>query len=238
MRDSTFENSELPKVGIVKITPNVTKEKLFSLRRCYIGISLDNPVFYNSSLTAILKWGAEKFEQCLIVLGDYLRRHNEYIFNGLQGPVAEKASFQAGDEYIEKTREIFAQFTEPKLTLIKWKDCLGWPQYSTSKKILDNLYNNDDTFRAVVQKDAFAFIKRQKKRNEDLSVPMEKAIDISSEYLLEEIAAFSALSERGWNVELYPGPELCVLVDIAQGDFSDIPKGLKDRVNVQLRVSK
>jgi len=67
---------------------------------------------------------------------------------------------------------------------------------------------------------------------------MEKAIEISSQYLLEEIAVFSSLSEQGWKVELYPGPELTVLIDIAKGQYSDIPEGLKERVNVELRISK
>ena len=64
----------------------------------------------------------------------------------------------------------------------------------------------------------------------------DEAINISCEYLLEEIAVFSALSEQGWDVELYPGPELSVLLDVAEGRFPAVPKGLQNRVNVQLHV--
>jgi hypothetical protein len=67
---------------------------------------------------------------------------------------------------------------------------------------------------------------------------MEEAIDISSQYLLEEVAVFSALAEEGWNIEVYPGPELGVLVEIAQGNFKDIPAGLKKRINIELRIDK
>jgi len=66
---------------------------------------------------------------------------------------------------------------------------------------------------------------------------MEEAIELSCRYLLEEITVFSALSDQGWKVELYPGPELRVLVDIAKGEYSRIPQGLKERVNVELRIA-
>ena len=35
---------------------------------------------------------------------------------------------------------------------------------------------------------------------------------------------------------MYPGEELNVLVDIAKGKYSGIPEGLKERVNVELKI--
>jgi len=238
MQDLYSENPGSAVVKIVKTTPGISQEKLFSFRKCYIGISLDNPVFYNRSLLAILSWSTAMFEQSLIVLGDYLRRYNEYIFNGLKEADAERASYQEGEEYLSKTKEIFDRFSEPALVMTRWNDCLQTKEFEQSKQILDNLYSTDDSFRASVQRDAFAFIKRQKKQNKKLAVTMEEAIAVSSQYLLEEIAVFSALSEQGWNVELYPGPELAVLVDIAKGSYSNVPAGLKKRINVELRIGR
>jgi len=238
MPDSLFENSKLPRISIVRTTPKVSQQELFAKRRCYIGISLDNVVFYGKALQAILSWGAENFDHCLLVLGDYLRRYNEYIFNSLKEQASEKACYEAGDDYIAKTKDIFQQFNESKIQLTRWKSCLETEEYQKSKTILNNLYVSLPAFRASVQRDAFLFLKRQKRKNQKLSVPMEEAIEISSRYLLEEIGVFSSLSEQGWKVELYPGPELGVLIDIAKGQYSDIPQGLKERVNVELRISK
>ena len=55
-------------------------------------------------------------------------------------------------------------------------------------------------------------------------------------YLLEEIAVFNVLSEQGWRVELYPGSELNALVEVAKGKFPDVPQGLKNRINVELKI--
>lgn len=235
MPDSLFENSKLPQITILKTTPRLSQQQLFLKRRCYIGISLDNPVFYGNALQAILSWGCERFDYCLVVLGDYLRRYNEYIFNGLKGLPAQQASYKAGDTFIKETKDIFRQFSEPKMQMTRWKSCLETEEFKKSSEKLNNLYASHLDFKASVQRDAFSFIKRKKQK---LSVPMQEAIETSSKYLLEEIAVFSSLSERGWKVELYPGPELGVLVDIAKGHYLDIPQGLKERVNVELRVNK
>lgn len=238
MQNLASENAGLPQVQIVKTAPKVAEEKLFSHRKCYLGISIDNPVFYGSSLEALLLWTAGKFDRSLVIIGDYLRRHNEHIFNGLTGPAAESAALLAGDLFLQKTSSVLRKFTEPQFQLVRWKDCLQSNEYKSSKAILDKLFTSDEAFRASVQKDALAFIRRLKKRNQPLKTSAEESIEISSMYLLEEIAVFSALSEQGWNVELYPGPELRVLVEIANGNYPDVPDGLKKRINVELSIGK
>ncbi len=67
---------------------------------------------------------------------------------------------------------------------------------------------------------------------------MKQAIRLSCEYILEEVAVFNVLSESGWTVELYPGPELRVLAEVAAGKYPDVPAGLKGRVNVELKIAR
>jgi len=235
--DSHFENLDLPSVSIIRTTPKISEEELFSYKRCYIGISLDNPVFQGKSLYALLLWGVENFEQCLVVVGDYLWRFNEHILNGTRGDEAIEVASNLGDSFIRSASDFFKQLPDGKVHLTRWRPHLETLEYKNAKAVLDNLFASDSEFRASVERDAFSFVRRQKKRSRPLAVKTEDAIKHSCEYLLEEIAVFSALSEQGWQVELYPGPELRVLVDIAQGKYSNAPKALKERVNVELRIS-
>ena len=92
MSDSNFDKNDMPSVSAVRITPQITDEKLSTYRECYMGISLDNPVFRGESLAAMLVWALERFDSCLVVTGDYLRRHNERILNGLNGDKAGEAA--------------------------------------------------------------------------------------------------------------------------------------------------
>ncbi len=235
--DSRFENLDLPAVSVVRTIPGISRQQLSSYGRCYLGISLENPVFQGRSLRALLSWAAENFEQCLVIIGDYLTRFNERIFNGLQPDAAHQAAEDAGRAFMLRTAELFQQFDEQKIRLTQWKPCLDTREYKKARAILDELFTSNSDFRASVEKDAVSFATRQTKRSRPLAVTTEEAIELSGQYLLEEIAVFSALSEQGWKVELYPGPELSVLVDIAKGRFPHIPAGLKDRISVELRIS-
>ncbi|MHC4396711.1 MAG: tRNA-dependent cyclodipeptide synthase [Planctomycetota bacterium] len=236
--DSNFDKFDLSCVSIAKTTPKVSEEQLFSHRRCYIGISIDNPVFYGSSLEALLLWGIKNFDQSLVIIGDYLRRFNEQIFNHLPVDKAVKAAQDAGDLFLLQTSQLLEQLPREKISITRWKPCLETDEYKKSRAILDELFDSDPNFKTAVVRDAFSFAKRQAKQKRTLAIPMEEAIELSSQYLMEEIAVFSALSEQGWNVELYPGPELRVLVEIARGKYSNIPQGLKKRINVELQICK
>jgi tRNA-dependent cyclodipeptide synthase len=235
--DSHFENLDLPSISIVRTTPKISEEQLFTYKRCYIGISLDNPGFHGKSLQALLLWGIGNFDQCLVVVGDYLRRFNEQIFNGLNPEEAVKVAHESGDSFMRITSEFFQQIPPRRLVLTRWEPCLQSDEYKKAKVILDELYTSDSAFRASVERDAFAFVRRQTRQNRRPAVSMEEAIEFSCRYLLEEITVFCALSNQGWKVELYPGPELHVLVDIAKGKYLRIPQGLKERTNVELRIA-
>jgi tRNA-dependent cyclodipeptide synthase len=203
-----------------------------------MGISLDNPVFGGRYLAAMLAWATEMFDSCLIVVGDYLRRHNEQILNGLAPDAAAEAAIAAGDRFLETTASLFDLYSRQKVQVIRWRECLDYKEYAESRAMLDELFATDERFRESLRKDALSFVDRQNQRNRDLAAAEQEAVDVSCRYLLEEIAVFSALSEQGRKVELYPGPELEVLVDIAEGKFENIPRGLKERINVELRCNK
>lgn len=235
---SNFKSIDLPSIKIVKTTPKISRQELFSNKRCYFGISLDNPGFYGKSLQALLLWGIGNFDECLVVIGDYLRRYNERILNGLDDKQAARVTHALGDSFMIKAGNFFQQLPAKRVTVTRWETCLRTPEYKKAKASLDELFATNPEFRAAVEKDAFAFIRRQTKRNRKLAVSPEEAVELSCRYLLEEIAVFSALSEQGWKVELYPGPELHVLVEIAKGDFQDIPRGLKQRINVELKICR
>jgi tRNA-dependent cyclodipeptide synthase len=201
-----------------------------------MGISLDNPVFEGDSLRALLLWIVKRFDQCLVIVGDHLCRYNERIFNGLKDDDAIKVAQEAGDSFILRTRELFQQFPPGKIRLTRWKQHLDTDEYKKSKTLLDHLFISNPDFGESVQKDARSFVTRQAKRDR-LAIQPSKAVELSCQYLLEEVAVFSALAEQGWQVELYPGPELRVLVEVAKGKYYTIPEGLKKRISVELEVS-
>ncbi|MHC5073489.1 MAG: hypothetical protein ACYTFE_01535, partial [Planctomycetota bacterium] len=67
--ESRSENHNLPEVSLVRITPKISEQELFSYKKCYMGISLANPVFQGKALEMLLRWMIDKFEMSLIVVG-------------------------------------------------------------------------------------------------------------------------------------------------------------------------
>ncbi len=234
--DYPYKKADLPEVRIEKILPKVSEQQLYAHKKCYLGISLENPIFAGPPLQAMLDWATERFEQCLVIVGDDLCRYNERILNGFDWPEAVNAAHKLGDSFVINTKNIFESFSPHKIRLTRWDQHLHSPEYMQARPILDKLFESNSEFRASVERDAFSFVERQKKRHNNFAVSIEEAIGLSCEYLLEETAVFSALSEQGWRVELYPGPELHVLVDVAAGKYPDVPNGLKQRINVELKV--
>ena len=228
----------MPRVSIAKILPKISRQELFARKKCYLGISLENPLFEGDSLHAMLVWAAEKFENCLVIVGDYLSRFNERISAGCDENKAGELALKLGDSFISQTREIFTGLPPGKIRLTRWREHLQSDRFRSAKKILDCVFESNEQFRAAVEYDALSFVKRQKKHNVNLAVPMEQAIRLSSEYILEEVAVFNVLSESGWTVELYPGSELRVLAEVAKGEYPDVPAGLKGRVNVELKIGR
>ena len=235
--DSNFDTEKLPLVTIVKILPKISQQALFAYKRCYIGISLENPIFEGNFLRALLFWSSQRFEETMVIVGDYLCRFNEKMLSGYDTKQASQKAQSLGDSFLLQTKELFGMLPDKKIHLTRWKEHLQSGEYKESKIILKKLFELDSDFRASVEKDAFNFIKRQKRKNQKLLVDIEEAIELCCQYLLEEIGVFSALSQQGWHVELYPGSELHALVEVAKGKYIAVPKGLKERISVELKIS-
>ncbi len=235
---SKSEKICLPKISIAKILPKVSQQELYSRKKCYLGISLENPAFEGDSLLAMLLWVTSKFEKCLVIVGDHLCRFNEQIINGPDNSLADKLAEKLGDSFIKQTKGLFSQLPAKKFKLTRWKEHLHTEQFKKAKIIIDELSRSNEDFNSSVKYDAQSFVGRLKKRHQNMAVDMEEAINLSCKYILEEVAVFSSLSEQGWTVELYPGSELRVLVEVANGKYPSVPKGLKTRVNVELKIHR
>ncbi len=226
----------LPDISIAKILPRLPDSQLFSRKKCYLGISLENPLFAGDSLRAMLIWAAEKFEQCLVIVGDYLARFDEQIITGCDENKAGQLAIKTGDSFISQTKGIFAALPSGRVTLTRWKEHLQAEEFKRSKKTLDEIFESNEDFRKSVEYDALSFVERQKKHNQRPAVETDVALRLCCQYIMEEIAVFSSLSERGWGVELYPGSELRVLAEVAKGLYTRVPEGLKNRISVELKI--
>jgi tRNA-dependent cyclodipeptide synthase len=227
-----------PPVSIVKILPEVPAEEVFRHRRCYLGISLENPLFEGWCLRALCDWIAGRFDRCLVIVGDYLCRYNECIFTGSDMTRAAEAALELGEKFLAKNRPVLDRYPGGRFHLTRWRDHLRSRQFKDAAAALERLFESEPDFRRSVEKDAFAYINRKSRHGLFATVDVNEAAAMSCRYLLEEIAVFSAVSRQGWQVEVYPGPELTTLEQVANGRYEGVPQGLKSRINVEVEISR
>jgi tRNA-dependent cyclodipeptide synthase len=221
---------------IKRVTPSVPTEQLFASKRCYLGISIDHPQFGSAFLRAQLTWVRQHFSECIIVIGDYINRFNEQIFGGRKSIEAISAALRKGDVCISDLNNVLETLPPGNFEVVRWKSLLEAPAFVEAKQVVHCLFLTNPAFRNSIEQTANDFIYRQLRRQRPLAVSYANAVALSCEYLLEEIGVFSALVELGWIVDVYPGEELPVLVEIANGKFPNVPASLLKRINVQLDV--
>lgn len=233
---SDFDRQIEPAVRMVRILPDMPAAELWRHRRCYLGISMGNPLFEGRYLRTLCDWITGRFDACLFIVGDYLCRYNECIFTGSDAEQAGRAALELGESFLGRNRPVLDRYPQDKFRLTRWRDHLRSAEFEKASAALEKLFESDSDFRRSVEKDAFAYINRKSGHGIYAAVEAKEAAALSCRYLLEEIAVFSAVSQQGWQVEVYPGPELTTLEQIAKGRYEDIPAGLKSRINVEVNI--
>jgi len=225
------------KIEIKNIIPHAMSSKQLLDHNCYLGISIDNPMFSEDYLFSMVLWISKNFRKGIIIIGDYLNRFNEKTYFFSDTHKANLYSMQKGEDFNNSLSEFLTSKELHNLHIMRWKYIYDSVEYTNSKNIVVNFINSDLRIETSIRNSAKEFIDRQLKNGKSLKVSYEDAIGLSYEYLVEEITVFNAISEKGYAIEIYPGPELPILVDIANSKFSNIPSGLRKRINIELQLS-
>jgi tRNA-dependent cyclodipeptide synthase len=231
----TMNNIE---VQIGKITPKLTEQKLFTYDKCYVGISINNPLFYGYNLRSILEWINTHFTDCLIVIGDYLFRHNEKILSGKTDTDAIKSALLRGDTYVQELNDLLAEVGQQKFKIVRWKKLYNKESTQEAFVKLKNMYQCDSEFQKQVKDSATNFIFRKQKQGKNIPHQVDEAIELSCKYLLEEMSVFNTLVGLGWKVEVYPGEQIPILEKIIENKFPSSPENLQERVFVNLKLKE
>ncbi|MFT6962867.1 MAG: tRNA-dependent cyclodipeptide synthase [Flammeovirgaceae bacterium] len=232
-----LDTSDKYRVRIENITPSDANFELSKKRKCVLGVSMSNPVFWRSSLGTMLSWMDKNFDSSLILVGDYLQRLNEQISNGNDADLAIETAMQKGDLFETKLNQYLPKYKTDKFHVARWKPFYESADFEKHKIVLDKIYNSNLGVKKSIDETAKLFVS-QKQDKVDFKVSEGEAIRLSVEYLLEEMAVFSILIDQGWDLVLYPGAQLPLLMEIAKGEFDGIPNSLNKGTYVELKVRK
>ena len=228
------------RVKIKKIIPEDSGLSYRNRNRCYTGISISNPFFQSGLVVDFFSWILMNFDYCCVFIDDYFHQYNEAAFTGKDpveciGHAREHGS--RVEAYINKV--IYDAFDEPyRFKIVKSTELAESSNCKNHSANFKVLFQTNEAFRLGIEKSAEDYVQRQIKRQNYFNVTKERAVELSCLYLIEEIAIFTTICDMGYDVEVYPGPELPILIDIAQGKFDNIPLSLKHRINIELKMVK
>lgn len=209
--------------------------------KCYLGISTGNQNLYHYKLDAILNWISNNFQKCHILLDNCLNRHNEYIFKDANKKSAIKTASDRLNNYLKENRRQLKKYSD-MIEISRSKQYISHGEFNDDylyyKGYLDCLYSSDEYFESLIDNTAHNFLERSEDRERKIALSKDDALHHSVQYLLEEISIFCVLVDRGWTVEVYPGPELPALQACLDGEISSAPDPLLQRINVEICLQR
>ena len=203
----------------------------------YLGISMHNPIFRHRSLLHLLEWIEANYPNYYLLMGDYLNRWNELIFNTTKPAEARQFSLQHGHDLAERLLNTFPDKLSAE-RILHWKNLLDEPGYWKVREAVDKAYWRIEAFSESLNRSAEKFIEKQLHRGYTHKVTHNQALAFSKQYLREELAMFGYLTEKGIGTQLYPGSQLPILHELFKLSQIGVPESLLQSTFIELRIKK
>lgn len=226
------------KMRFTGVTPLERKKTVYD-KKGFLGISINNDFFWGKHLFTLLNWVNQRFPDCLVIIGGELHRFNEMIFTDSNECEALDKGIELGKKMQLRVDECLSIIGHENFTIHHWNKYWTLERVKTTRKTLDGLFDNNQQFRNDIVFGCKEFIDRKvNQHGKKLGVSKDKAIDLSIQYVLEEISVFDYLIEEGYLSHLYPGQHLAVLKNIASGEYPDISLSLHKAIYADLKATK
>lgn len=196
-----------------RLTLNELKDE-----HCFLGVSLENPSFSDRKAQAILRWADQRFAHVEVLIGDYPHRHNLMIHESLEANEAQQLASRIGSEVEHRIRNVIPKNDRQRFHFTTCNELARLSRFSEYVDLLRGCYQDESRFRGVVDLDIVEYLARAARRGE-----VRGRSDLhwmhSVEFILEELAVFALMVERGHKVQLYPGTHLRALKELASSNL-------------------
>ncbi|MBD2525812.1 tRNA-dependent cyclodipeptide synthase [Nostoc sp. FACHB-133] len=221
------------KVEIEEVIPESAKQKLKNYEHCFLGVSLESEQFSTTRLLAMADWISKHFKKCTIFVGDSIHRITLQINQGLNEYQARNKALILGREYIYNAGYVFEGYAANyDYDVIFCSDIQKTEDYFKYHEQLHKAVKDDIKISNLFKLYAREFVLHHFESNTE---NFELYVEMSSRYLLEEIAIAACLVKYDLSIMIYPG-SLGIFKEIALGHYPGIPDCLQNIIYVYLRL--
>lgn len=208
---------------------------LKELRRCCVGVSVGQPAFRGRRLSSLMGWLQSNSESVLFLVGDHILRYTIELEMGIEKETAAcAAALDRGRRQMQFIADAAHAYPGLRVEIQPISTIIHAPEYTRNYEWIEDLHRTNSAFSRSLTVTAEEYLKTYSSQGRRIAVDHETAVHLCRRYLIEELAAFSVIHERGWMIDVYPGPELPVLLEIAEGKYPDAPSFLKNRVSISV----
>ena len=190
--------------------------------RCLYTVSVDPKGLRQRRLLAGYRWASGKFVDVLPLVGD----------GPLIGRTARITGVAAAD--IECRIRDLVQALPGALLMSELERA---SEFRTALTDVEAALASSDEFSRTLAADAAAYIRRVEQRG-DLRISHGDALELSREYVTNEVAMYLCQARRGYLVDCYVGSELPVLRKFIAGELSGLLPPLERRIFIGLAPEK
>lgn len=189
-----------------------------------LGISLGYPLF-NNHMSQVIDILDTQVTNTLLVIGDALYRHNYQWYYGVSEKRALEITNSKGNKIFNKIRERLNKPHNSNFTLCKWSDLLNESSFNDYLNQVKKAIEEEPKLNNMFLTCANSFVQKRKQLG-TIVLNEKKATDLSFSFLMEEVAMFAMLANKGWNNDVYPGKVLPIFKLINENKFAHLPNSL------------
>lgn len=209
----------------VKVKSNQTNDKWsdYDDARCQISVGQD--YHEGSKLSSMLNWCAHRFSNVMVCVNDTLQRYNLMFERKLREEDAIDLALEKGDDWIERNKPIYDE--HDNMSIVRWDDWLK-DDYTDVRPKVDFMYASNPEFQQAINSNIMEIWSRRQEARPDLYTKdnFPRFFELSKNYLLEEISAFSVMFETKEAIDIYPGTTIFAATVFQGKDVEGAPSGL------------
>jgi tRNA-dependent cyclodipeptide synthase len=202
--------------------------------RCYIAVSPGTRYVNTARLRALLEWTCCHATEVVVLEGCYPQRWNKVALQRLTYHEAEKDAHACADSLQRRIGHILTLADLKSCSVVDWASIVLTDCFKEDHAVLTDFYNRTPAFQSAIDVEVLSFARRRRLHKESLTHQIKRML---CEYVIEEIAVFHWLHQKGYQLEIYPGEELFPMRLIVDGEFDRFPLNFECRSQVSIRLS-